>query len=48
MLVDDELLKINCAASMVIATSLNFSYARASQRVATVKSTPFAVSNSKP
>ena len=44
MLVDDELLKqINCAASMVIATSLNFSYARAGQRVATVKSTPFAV-----
>jgi molybdenum cofactor cytidylyltransferase len=44
MLIDDELLKqINCAASMVIATSLNFSYARAGQRVATVKSTPFAV-----
>ncbi len=44
MLVDDELLKqINCAASMVIATSLNFSYARSGQRVATVKSAPFAV-----
>jgi molybdenum cofactor cytidylyltransferase len=43
-LVDDELLKqINCTASMAIATSLNFSYARAGQRVATVKSTPFAV-----
>jgi molybdenum cofactor cytidylyltransferase len=42
--VDDELLKqINCAASMVIATTLNFSYARAGQRVATVKSAPFAV-----
>ncbi len=41
---DDELLKqINCTASMAIATSLNFSYARAGQRVATVKSTPFAV-----
>jgi len=45
MLVDDELLKqINCAASVVIATSLNFSYARAGQRAATVKSAPFAVS----
>ncbi|MBZ5612346.1 MAG: hypothetical protein LAP38_29185, partial [Acidobacteriia bacterium] len=44
MLVDDELLKqINCAASMVIATSLNFSYARGGQRVSTVKSAPFAV-----
>ncbi|MGD0435498.1 MAG: hypothetical protein ABSB86_03480 [Bryobacteraceae bacterium] len=44
LLVDDELLKqINCAASMAIATSLNFAYARASQRVATVKSIPFAV-----
>jgi molybdenum cofactor cytidylyltransferase len=44
LLVDDELLKqINCTASMAIATSLNFSYARAGQRVATVKSTPFAV-----
>ena len=48
MLVDDELLKqINCAASMVIATSLNFSYARAGQRVATVKSTPFAVTKAQ-
>ncbi len=44
VLVDDELLKqINCAASMAIATSLNFSYARSGQRVATVKSTPFTV-----
>jgi len=44
ILVDDELLKqINSAAAMVIATSLNFSYAKAGQRVATVKSTPFAV-----
>ena len=44
VLVDDELLKqINCTASMAIATSSNFSYARAGQRVATVKSTPFAV-----
>ena len=44
VLVDDELLKqINCTASMAIATSINFSYARSGQRVATVKSTPFAV-----
>jgi len=44
VLVDDELLKqINCTASVVIATSLNFSYAVAGQRIATVKSAPFAV-----
>jgi molybdenum cofactor cytidylyltransferase len=44
VLVDDELLKqINCPASVVIATSLNFSYAIAGQRIATVKSAPFAV-----
>jgi molybdenum cofactor cytidylyltransferase len=45
VLVDDELLKqINCTASVVIATSLNFSYAITGQRIATVKSAPFAVS----
>lgn len=45
VLVDDELLKqINCAASVVIATLPNFSYARAGQRIATIKSAPFAVS----
>ena len=44
VLVDDELLKqINCAANVVIATSPNFSFARAGQRIATVKSAPFAV-----
>src|SRR5580700_6239529 len=44
VLVDDELLrKINCAASVVIATALNFSYAVPGQRIATVKSAPFAV-----
>jgi molybdenum cofactor cytidylyltransferase len=44
VLVDDDLLKqINCTASMAIATSVNFSYAHSGQRVATVKSTPFAV-----
>lgn len=45
VLVDDELLKqINCTSSVAIATTLNFAYARAGQRVATVKSVPFAVS----
>jgi molybdenum cofactor cytidylyltransferase len=44
VLVDDELLKqINCTASVVTATLPNFSYARAGQRIATVKSAPFAV-----
>ena len=44
VLVDDELLKqINCTSSVVIATALNFSYAVAGQRIATVKSAPFAV-----
>jgi len=48
ILVDDELLKqINCTASMVIATVPNFSYARAGQRIATVKSAPFAVATSQ-
>jgi molybdenum cofactor cytidylyltransferase len=47
-LVDDELLKqINCTASVAIATTLNFSYARAGERVCTVKSTPFAVAKSQ-
>jgi molybdenum cofactor cytidylyltransferase len=44
VLVDDELLRqINCAASVVIATVQNLSYAVAGQRIATVKSAPFAV-----
>jgi molybdenum cofactor cytidylyltransferase len=44
ILIDDELLRqINCTASMVISTLPNFAFARAGQRVATVKSTPFAV-----
>src|SRR5437588_6913485 len=44
VLVDDELLKqINFPASVVIATASNFSYAIAGQRIATVKSAPFAV-----
>ena len=48
ILVDDELLKqINCTSSIVIATVPNFSYAQADQRIATVKSAPFAVSQSQ-
>jgi molybdenum cofactor cytidylyltransferase len=48
VLVDDELLKqINCTASVVIATSPNFSFAVAGQRIATVKSAPFAVAQSQ-
>ena len=44
-LVDDELLKqINCTASVVIATVPNYKFVRAGERVATVKSAPFAVS----
>ena len=44
VLVDDELLKqINCAASIAIATRPNFSYVSAGERIATVKSAPFAV-----
>jgi molybdenum cofactor cytidylyltransferase len=44
VLVDDELLKqINFPASVAIATAPNFSYAVAGQRIATVKSAPFAV-----
>jgi molybdenum cofactor cytidylyltransferase len=44
VLVDDELLKqINCTASVVIATVPNFSYVVAGQRIATIKSAPFAV-----
>jgi molybdenum cofactor cytidylyltransferase len=48
VLVDDELLKqINCTASVAIATATNFSYAKAGQRIATVKSAPFAVAQSQ-
>jgi molybdenum cofactor cytidylyltransferase len=44
VLVDDELLRqINCTASIAIATVTNFSYAALGQRIATVKSIPFAV-----
>src|SRR5260370_35353360 len=47
-LIDDELLKqTNYTASIVIATTLNFSYATAGQRICTVKSTPYAVAKSQ-
>lgn len=47
-LVDDELLKqINCTSSVVIATVQNYRYARAGERIATVKSAPFAVAQSQ-
>jgi molybdenum cofactor cytidylyltransferase len=44
VLVDEDLLKqLNCTASVVTATTHNFSFATSGQRIATVKSTPFAV-----
>ncbi|MGI8988425.1 MAG: hypothetical protein ACR2I2_02435 [Bryobacteraceae bacterium] len=47
VLVDDDLLKqVNCTSSVVIASTLNFSFATAGQRIATVKSAPFAVAQS--
>jgi molybdenum cofactor cytidylyltransferase len=47
-LVDDELLKqINCTSSLVIATVSNYRYARAGERMATVKSAPFAIAKSQ-
>jgi molybdenum cofactor cytidylyltransferase len=48
LLVDNALLKqINRSAGIAIATILNFSYVKAGQRVATVKSTPFAIGNTQ-
>jgi molybdenum cofactor cytidylyltransferase len=48
VLVDDDLLKqVNCTSGMVIATVLNFSFAAAGQRIATIKSAPFAVGKSE-
>jgi molybdenum cofactor cytidylyltransferase len=44
-LVDEDLLReVNGTAGLVIATTLNFSMATRGQRIATVKSAPFAVS----
>lgn len=48
VLVDDDLLKqINCTSSIVIATAVNFTFACSGQRIATVKSAPFAVAQSQ-
>ena len=48
VLVDDELLRqINCTSSIVIATITNFAYAVAGQRIATVKSAPFAIARAQ-
>lgn len=48
VLIDDELLKqINCTASIVISTLINFSFAKAGQRICTVKSAPFAIAQSQ-
>ncbi len=48
LLIDDELLRqINCTSSVVIATALNFSFATAGTRLASVKSAPFAVASAQ-
>jgi molybdenum cofactor cytidylyltransferase len=48
LLLDDDLLRqINCASSTAIATLANFSFATAGQRVATVKSVPFAIARTE-
>ncbi len=47
VLVDDDLLRqVNCTSGVVIATAVNFSFAMAGQRIATIKSAPFAVPKS--
>jgi molybdenum cofactor cytidylyltransferase len=47
VLVDEELLRqVNCTTGLVIATALNFSFATAGQRIATIKSAPFAMTKS--
>ncbi|HWE52911.1 MAG TPA: hypothetical protein VG273_24175 [Bryobacteraceae bacterium] len=47
VLIDDDLLRqVNCTCGMVIATVLNFSFATAGQRIATIKSAPFAIAQS--
>ncbi len=47
-LIDDELLKqINCTSSVVIATVPNYRYAQAGERLATVKSAPFAIARTQ-
>jgi molybdenum cofactor cytidylyltransferase len=47
-LVDDELLRqINCTSSIAIATVQNFRFVHAGERVATIKSAPFAVAQAQ-
>jgi len=47
-LVDDELLRqINCTSSVAIATVPNYRHVKAGERMATVKSAPFAVSQAQ-
>jgi molybdenum cofactor cytidylyltransferase len=47
VLIDDDLLRqVNCTSGVVIATTVNFSFAMPGQRIATIKSAPFAVSKS--
>jgi molybdenum cofactor cytidylyltransferase len=48
VLVDEDLLKqINCTSSIVIATASNFTFGPRGQRLATVKSAPFAVAETQ-
>ena len=48
ILVDDDLLKqINCTSSIVIATVLNYRLVRTGERLATIKSAPFAVAKTQ-
>jgi molybdenum cofactor cytidylyltransferase len=48
VLIDEELLRqINVTSSVVVATTVNFTYARAGQRVATVKSVPFGLARAQ-
>lgn len=47
VLLDEELLRqVNCTSSLVIASTLNFTFANAGQRIASIKSAPFAVAKS--
>jgi molybdenum cofactor cytidylyltransferase len=47
-LVDDELLRqINCTSSVAIATVQNYRFVRTGERVATIKSVPFAVAQAQ-
>ena len=47
-LVDDELLRqINCTSSIAIATVANYRFVKAGERMATIKSAPFAVAQAQ-